>query len=198
MNKTIKLEDWFTGTDTLRKCGFTLKEIREALKESIDFDELAGVEEYENEPTWQGTYKIVESDVWVTVIRYLDKGGLTYEARERVKGYKVLVPRKFQSLNHNKVVRYLLEKRFNWFSRLEWEIYGIDSTGENYEIYLKTSSGSVYVPVKALLAKDKRAIEKRMSDYWSWYYKNHPSKLAEELNQLNSKEATKLFTYLDN
>lgn len=77
------------------------------------------------------------------------------------------IPAEYQNLTPSELRReYLIEKEMKECSL--WKIYEMREDGE---IYLKTSLGTLYVPIKALANSDFSIIEKRMVDYWSSYYR---------------------------
>lgn len=49
-----------------------------------------------------------------------------------------------------------------------WKIYSPSNIDD--EIYLETEFGTLYVPLKVFTEFDTGLIEKRMTDYFSWYY----------------------------
>lgn len=81
-----------------------------------------------------------------------------------------------------------------------WSLYEM-SDGEDYEIYLSTEYGCLYVPIVAILDKDFSLIEKRMKDYFGWYCnlsrKDCREKLSNVLKPLESNEAEKLKEYFN-
>jgi hypothetical protein len=93
------------------------------------------------------------------------------------------IPAEFQDLTPAQLKReYLIEKEVKECSK--WTIYEMRADGE---IYLETESGTLYVPIAALLNADFSLIEKRMRDYWGWYYKVDLSGYA--LNRRGRTEA---------
>lgn len=77
------------------------------------------------------------------------------------------IPAEFQNLTPSELRReYLIEKEVKECS--QWKIYEMREDGE---IYLETASGSLYVPIAALVNKDFPLIDKRMRTYWGWYNK---------------------------
>lgn len=73
-----------------------------------------------------------------------------------------------------------------------WDLYEM-STGEtDYEMYLNTEKGALYVPLTALLKKDFSIIEKRMKEYFGWYYKDNKKELKKSLSILETDTAKKL------
>ena len=63
---------------------------------------------------------------------------------------------------------------------------------DDYEIYLETESGSLYVPLQAIVERDFSFVDQRMRSYFSWYYKDKPQKLKDALAPLGSPEAALL------
>ena len=98
-----------------------------------------------------------------------------------------------------------MNAQIDWFGEFLWAIYEVHSDGK-YEIYLHTTTpdpdgicvgSSLYVPLRALLAKDWPAIVKRHTDYNTGYYrdrKNSEGKLflPMALAALESPEALRL------
>jgi len=97
-----------------------------------------------------------------------------------------------------------------------WSLYEMH-TSENYELYLSTEFGSLYVPLKAILSKDFSLIEKRLKTYAESYHDpkklscfalNHRGRTIEQykkdkeadylkmIEPLKSKEAKELKKYL--
>lgn len=98
-----------------------------------------------------------------------------------------------------------------------WNLYEMSSS-DHYELYLRTEFGSLYVPFKALMNKDWKAIEHRMKTYalsyhdpinLSGYALNHRGRTKEQyaedkkedfnkmIKPLESKEALTLKSYFD-
>lgn len=81
-----------------------------------------------------------------------------------------------------------------------WSLYEMRDS-KNYEIYLSTEYGSLYVPIIAIINKDFSIIEKRMKEYHGWYSGLSGSKddIKEKTNKallpLQSKEAKQLKEY---
>lgn len=97
-----------------------------------------------------------------------------------------------------------------------WSLY--EMYNENYEMYLDTEFGTLYVPIKALLNKNTKLITNRMTSYAMSYHDpknlsgftlNHRGRTKEEyvkdkqkdyenmITPLNSKEAKLLFDFIE-
>lgn len=71
----------------------------------------------------------------------------------------------------------------------KFDIYS-PSGEKNYEIYLNTEFGSLYIPFDAIKNNDFSLIEERMTDYFSWYYGNNENEsYLNAIKPLESKEA---------
>ena len=79
----------------------------------------------------------------------------------------------------------------------KFSIYGIHNEA-HYEIYLSTSSGTLYVPFKAITEKDFGLVEKRHTSYHQDYYKSKPDSIKQALTALQTPEAALLRTLLSN
>lgn len=95
-----------------------------------------------------------------------------------IKTWEYRIRSNYQGNINEFIIRYCLNKTVPFFRLFKWSIHSIGyHTTDNYEIYLKTGYAddlwdnelSLYVPVKALLAKDWKAIEQRNINYWKMY-----------------------------
>lgn len=86
------------------------------------------------------------------------------------------IPDHYQ-LNEKKLLRTILEQQFPYFKSFAWNIYHLDRPDD--DIYLGCESGSLYVPVKAIVAGNWQMILDRHNIYWRGYY-NTPDR-AEHL-----------------
>ena len=77
-----------------------------------------------------------------------------------------------------------------------WNLY--ECSSKDYEIYLETEHGTLYVPISALIKGDFSIIKERMEIYWKWYYNSPDRKefLKKALMPLKSKECKLLKKYL--
>ncbi len=89
-------------------------------------------------------------------------------------------------------------RRASEFATIEREItaskFVIYATrgADDYEIYLETASGNLYVPLRAIVERDFSLVYQRMRSYFSWYCKDKPQQLREALAPLDSPEAALL------
>jgi len=154
-------EEWFDL--------FTKEETERAIKETgTTVDDLTDVEDLTCTP-YGDKKEQVEGWHWATVKDVKVIKGVAYEAwvRKQVQSWRL--PARYQGLKHEKIIRRILKNRFIWFDTFKWEIYEL-SNAENYEIYMHTEYGTLYVPVKALLEGKPELIEERMKSYHKSYY----------------------------
>ena len=202
--ETIKLIDWLNCKDDLLKV-FSKGEIETALKQTgYTKEDLTSIETFENEP--YAKIKELVKDRYrgkIRVFRDVTVEGQTVS----MEGYKEATVRDFrvihnyQGLKHSKLISQLLQNRFKWFNKFKWDIYELRDL-ENYEVYLTTeekhksfkSDLKLYVPLKALLQKDKQAIENRNKEYWlsycnsSYGLNKRNNKTLEQFNKRKEKE----------
>lgn len=154
-----------------------------------------------NRYSWMDDFKVKKSYKESEFDEYFDVLG-KLNVKKLPEEYHELTIKEI--LERNKFVEIIKDKS-------AWDLY--EMSNENYEIYLQTENGSLYVSIKALLDKDFSIIEKRMLDYGNSYYDyknlsdyalNHGGRTKEEyakdkLNEYNkfigalkSKEALKL------
>lgn len=81
-----------------------------------------------------------------------------------------LVPDRYQ-FSERKLLHAMLAAKLPYFDHFKWKIYHLDRPDD--DIYLECESGSLYVPVKALLAADWQMILDRHCGYFKSYY-NRP------------------------
>ena len=136
---------------------------------------------------------------------YIDKNGITYEARIKKLAYSYIVPNPYQ-LNEKEFLRECLILSIPEIDKFKWEMYHLDSyedykTHKKYysDIYLKTTEGSLYCPVEALVNYDKEAIMERHISYHKSYYNTSDRKkyLDKSLSVLDTIEVELLFYVLD-
>jgi len=208
--KPKNISDWIIGKEYLINLGFTEKEIIKAIRNAkLTMNNLTS-----KEPESRAWSKIkipigLKSNFFTDIIVHK---GHQYERHYTKITETFIVPDKYQHLKHGKITKELLKNRFPWFVEFKWSIYSIE---EKYEIYMKTEFGSLYVPIKALLEKNKQIIIDRMTSYYQEYrltssypLNKHINETKEEfekrkkeeykkdISPLKSKEAKKLFGYL--
>lgn len=114
--------------------------------------------------------------------------------------YHLIVPSKYQGSVNSFIIRYCLHRLLPGFTKFEWNIYGTLSSDPK-EIYMKTSKGSLYVPIQALLDKKWKDIKDRHTFYFTRYYKDfvrvdNKEELKQKLEILETPEAKALKTLL--
>lgn len=174
IDNNYPLRGWLKCYPALLELGFSDEEIDQALEKSgMNENLLTEKVFFEKDPAHlknehSKTPARFEGKGSGTVTRYLNHGGLQYEARETVHGYYYRMLGQYQGLKHEKIIRELLKARFVWFDRFSWSIYELSNV-DYYEIYLKTKAGSLYVPIRALLDQDPQKIVDRMVSYFKTY-----------------------------
>lgn len=136
---------------------------------------------------------------------YVYKNGIAYEAQIPKSAYSYIVPNQYQ-LNEKKLLEACLFLTIPEIDKFKWEMYHLDSYEDNKthkiiysDIYLKTSEGSLYCPVEALVNYDKEAIIERHTSYHKGYYNTSDRKkyLDKSLSVLDTLEVELLFYVLD-
>lgn len=136
---------------------------------------------------------------------YITKNGEVYEARIQKLAYSYIVPNPYQ-LNEKKFLEACLVLAIPEIDKFKWDMYHLDSYEDNKtkktiysDIYLKTSEGSLYCPVEALINYDKEAIIERHTSYHKSYYNTSDRKkyLDKSLSILDTLEVELLFYVLD-
>jgi len=193
----IMLVDWLnTSLYELLLKHYTREEIQNRLLCSgFTVEDLTDLENYRQEPTWLKIKQLVKENHQFTVKEYCGE----WSKEITVRGFRYRVKAKYQGLKHSKILRAFLNTSFEWFSGFNWDLYEV-SNADTYEIYLKTSKGSLYVPLEALYNKDFSLIENRMKTYWSWYCKesnyNLNHKKDETLGQFNERKEAEFQAYM--
>lgn len=185
---------WLSCASKLLQLGFTLKELNQAIKRSgLNIDDLTSKEDFEGECHYN--QKELIKDYHTSNYIRVYKDVIVEGQHIQMEGYKTGQVRtyriidRYQGLKHEKMIRALMEKRFKWFKSFKWDIYSLDyQEPEHYEIYLKTSMGSLYVPLIALLKKDFTMILLRMNSY----YKEYRTSSSYDLNK-KDKESLEEF-----
>lgn len=167
----MKLIEWLSCKEELKKV-FTTKEIEEAIKTSgLTLKDLTTIENFAYEPF--GKKEIIaeyhRGQIKVCKTIKIDGEYVSMEGQKNadVRTYRIIDH--YQGLRHEKLIRALLEKRFKWFKNFKWSIYEVSGKIEHYEIYLNTGKKSLYVPLVALLNRNKEAIIERNKSYLTWY-----------------------------
>lgn len=262
--KIPEIIDYLTCRNALNEIGFSDDEIRKALQDlEMSKKDLCDEKAFEHGKPYHRVYEYIRRGI----------GHFKKYQSEYIKEYTAnadiyLVPAQYQGLRHGKIIRQLLNNRYDWFDTfLKDKSYKESETGEyfnsigwldvnslpdkykemtvnqiielskeknlvkkesawslyemygskDYEIYLTTSKGSLYVPIKALIDKDWFLIEQRMKSYAISYHDpinlsgfalNHRGRTKEEYKKdkeadynntiapLESPEALKLKEHL--
>ncbi len=205
----IKLIDWLNEKENLIKV-FGEDEVLKALdKLEITEKELTKEEDLENEP-YHNPHRLIKPSHHGTirVSGQFMHGGQMISA----EGYKdcqietYLIPDSYQTGVNEKIIKCILLKRFKWFNKFKWSIYG--SNLRYPEIYLNTkkkhksfdSELSLYVPLKDLWNFDKAAIVNRNKEYWGDYTKSDyelNKKKEESFKQFNDRKEKECKEYLE-
>lgn len=136
---------------------------------------------------------------------YVYKNGIAYEARIQKSAYSYIVPNHYQS-NEKNFLEACLVLIIPEIDKFKWDMYHLDSYEDNTtkktfysDIYLKTSEGSLYCPIEALVNYDKEAIIERHTSYHKSYYNTSDRKkyLDKSLSVLDTIEVELLFYVLD-
>lgn len=136
---------------------------------------------------------------------YITKNGEVYEARIQKLAYSYIVPNQYQT-NEKNLLETCLVLIIPEIDKFKWDMYHLDSYEDNNthkkfysDIYLKTSKGSLYCPVEALVNYDKEAIIERHTSYHKGYYNTSDRKkyLEKSLSVLDTLEVELLFYVLD-
>ena len=136
---------------------------------------------------------------------YVYKNGIAYEARIQKQAYSYIVPNSYQ-LNEKELLETCLILTIPEIDKFQWDMYHLDryedyKTHKKYysDIYLKTTEGSLYCPVEALVNYDKEAIMERHTSYHKSYYNTSDRKkyLDKSLSVLDTIEVELLFYVLD-
>lgn len=113
-------------------------------------------------------YPVAEDVVDHYVEEFLEYKGAAWSRHVWKKCRKFLVPDSYQ-FNEEKLIRSILEARFPYFKFFDWRIYHLDRPDD--DIYLQCESGSLYVPVKAIVAGSWKMILDRHISYHAGYFK---------------------------
>ena len=136
---------------------------------------------------------------------YVYKNGIAYEARIQKQAYSYIVPDSYQ-LNEKELLKTCLVLTIPEIDKFKWDMYHLDSYEDNKthkiiysDIYLKTSEGSLYCPVEALVNYDKEAIIEKHTSYHKGYYNTSDREkyLNKTLSVLDTLEVELLFYVLD-
>lgn len=175
-NSNKPLIEWLSCTKGLLELGFSLDEINKALKQSeTTLSDLTDTEKHEQGKTnyfdsKQEYYELINDHTtgYFKEVKIIKGKEFVHEYQASAKEYRVQAH--YQGLKHEKIISKLLENRFKWFSKFKWRIYEFRyNEAKNYEIYLETSLGTLYVPVLALMRNDPKIINERMLTYCGSY-----------------------------
>lgn len=164
---------WLSCFDKLLDYGFTLEEMERVVKQlKIKVEDLTDKEDFENGCHNQKAQLFRDWFVSEHIEVYEDiKVDGQYIS---MKGYKkgevqtFIIPAKYQGLKHGEFIKKLLENKFKWFKKFVFDFYSFEYNNE-YEFYLKTEFGSLYIPLKSVLERDYSLIIKRMKGYYKDY-----------------------------
>lgn len=171
---------------------FNIETIKRAIaKTDVSISRLT--EEYktesDKEPSYYFKYELIKD--WHTdyVTKTLHYRGLWERTEQaRVKTYRI--PSQYASLQHGKIIRELLNDRFDWFKKFKWEIY--DPSGSAY-IFLQNSKckSSIYFDLDTLFTFSKEKIIEYNWKFHKHYYeepaKNEFYKHNKNANMINQK-----------
>lgn len=183
------LEDYrffFTGYDIL--CDLFGKELTEKYMVLINRNNL--VEEL---PVRRSGYKPSNAKFIKNEIRAMKKlrgAGSRSGATENVYVDVYEIPYKFQGLYHPTVIKAIFDEKYPEFNKFTFEFYEIHNNLS--EFYLKTNlKNYLYIPYRAFVDKDIKAILKRNEEYLKWFYNS-----LDVYNNLLEDEIVKSFLEL--
>lgn len=108
------------------------------------------------------------------------------------------VPEEMRDLPVSKILEMMQQGEEVAEEKPLWDLYEFHGyEKQDYEMYLKTEFGSLYVPLQALLKSDFSIIEKRMQEYCGWYYNesgyglNHRGRTFEQYKADREEEKRK-------
>lgn len=175
----------FFGIELVTKCVTNFKVEDFSTKEFVALGE--GTDNYYSR---KGYPVLIGKTRW-TFKEY--KGEWSREVEKPAVQY--LVPDHYQ-LKESRLLRACLLKRFPYLCEFDFPTYHMEKP---FEIYIKCDNGcSLYVPLEALEKKDFSIIEKRVKDYFGWYYNTPERKeyLDKELSTLTTETALKLKEFI--
>ena len=194
----IPLIDWLTCTPELKNLGFTIEEINTALKQSkVTVYSLTDEEDYQSAPSYMNTYECIsepfgkdlEEEINTKYNGYTnDYTTCTRHYRATVQTYRIAGH--YQSTHHADIIRHLLNNKLKWFKSFKWSMYAMSGEGKNYEIYMETSAGSLYVKVQALLKPNWQTIEDRMLSYFGESRNLRDAKVKRHNHKKNEHQQT--------
>lgn len=123
------------------------------------------------------------------------RGEWSRDVRKTAREYRV--PDHYQ-LAEKDLLRACLLEKFPYLKDFSFLTYRLDR--EDDEIYITCDNkNSLYAPIRALVEKDFSIIEKRMNDYWKWYYNSQDKHehLEGQLATLETATAIRLKTILN-
>ncbi len=182
-----KITDWLKDYDKMLVF-FTAKDIEEAISKSpyVDYTsyKVTTTEYFEHPPTYKTIlFERTENQTPRQKISYYQQNGRTVQ--KITNSWEYRLPSEYQGDINEFIITYCLNKLLPFFRDFKWAIYSIGyGPVESYEIYLKTgymddlwgNELSLYVPLKALLSNDWKAIETRNTKYWNSYCNPSESK----------------------
>lgn len=180
------LFEWWHSSEELVKFGFTKSEINQAFKTAktklSDITDDHNYTEANKNTAWLDSeyYEIINENTshYFTEIKYIKGEEWKREYTANAIQYR---SRSQYNTFDSDILKALLNKKFSYFSMFKWDIYQMSAEAANWEIYLKTEFGSVYVPVMALLKNNVGKIINRMESYHN-DYRNHRDPKATKHN----------------
>lgn len=187
---------WFSSTKELMEIGFTKTEIQKAIKDAkTKLSDLTN--DYNFVEKGKESHVVDNTDYYEVInenTRHTFKEVEYRKGKEWVHEYEApaIQFRSFSSFQTHdpEILEKLLKSKFPFIKKFDWDVYAIHSEGINWEIYLKTSKGSLYVPVTALMKKDPKIIEKRMFDYHNDFRNKRDPKVTKHNHKRNEHQCT--------
>jgi hypothetical protein len=136
----------------------------------VPFSSLVDVAHFQNTNEWMDTHgEYLGSEAWV-----FEEWKGEWKRDVRKIGFAYLMPGNYQGLHHAQLVRCVLSELFPWITEFNLDVYSIESS-EHAEIYVNLETHvfgrcSLYVPIRALIARDVEAIKQRNIKYFGEYY----------------------------
>ncbi len=184
--RTVYAFKWF-DRERLVELNFDLKDIYRAFRELWDDNQIKGERGLWQEQWYQQPVNFGRQEFIKTGQHTFKEYKGEWEREVRKKGYCYRVTAQHNTEPKVKVLRALLSKMRPYFNDFNWNVYDVEG-----DIYLKTSAGSLYVPVEALIHYDWSLIQDRMDSYFSWYCSTPENEEKLWKSVLASPEAVKL------
>jgi len=140
METQIPLMNWLNCKDELLKV-FSRAEIEQALKKSkLTIRDLTTKQDFQQIPQHLQVKELVKdfhtsNYIKVYTDKVVDGQHIQFEGYKTGQVITYRVIGNYQGLQHPKIIKPLLEKKFKWFNKFKWAIYGLEySKIEDYEI----------------------------------------------------------------